>query len=175
MVHFFAKAILRQGLIYYNDEKPQLAITKLKKVAAEYPRTPESLEAVNTARQIYVDTGNVNEYADWVKTLDYVEVSDADLDNTSYESAEKQYLQNNPKGAITGFSNYVTRFPNGIHSLKANFYLAQLYFADGLENNAIPHYEFVVSKPRSEYTEQSLARLTEIHLKKKIMPKPFPL
>ncbi|WP_396151602.1 tetratricopeptide repeat protein [Flavobacterium sp.] len=171
---FAAKAILRQGLIYYNDEKPQLAITKLKKVAAEYPRTPESLEAVNTARQIYVDTGNVNEYADWVKTLDYVEVSDADLDNTSYESAEKQYLQNNPKGAITGFSNYVTRFPNGIHSLKANFYLAQLYFADGLENNAIPHYEFVVSKPRSEYTEQSLARLTEIHLKKKDYAKAIP-
>lgn len=172
---FAAKAILRQGLIYYNDEKPQLAITKLKKVAAEYPRTPESLEAVNTARQIYVDTGNVNEYADWVKTLDYVEVSDADLDNTSYESAEKQYLQNNPKGAITGFSNYVTRFPNGIHSLKANFYLAQLYFADGLENNAIPHYEFVVSKPRSEYTEQSLARLTEIHLKKKEYAKAIPV
>ena len=171
---FAAKAILRQGLIYYNDEKPLLAITKFKKVAAEYPRTPESLEAVNTARQIYVDTGNVNEYADWVKTLDYVEVSDADLDNTSYESAEKQYLQNNPKGAITGFSNYVSRFPNGIHSLKANFYLAQLYFADGLENNAIPHYEFVVSKPRSEYTEQSLARLTEIHLKKKDYARAIP-
>lgn len=171
---FAAKAILRQGLIYYNDNKPQLAITKLKKVASEYPRTPEALEAVNTARQIYVDTGNVNEYADWVKTLDYVEVSDADLDNTSYESAEKQYLQNNPKGAITGFSNYVSRFPNGIHSLKANFYLAQLYFADGLENNAIPHYEFVVSKPRSEFTEQSLARLTEIHLKKKDYAKAIP-
>ncbi len=171
---FAAKAILRQGLIYYNDNKPQLAITKLKKVASEYPRTPEALEAVNTARQIYVDTGNVNEYADWVKTLDYVEVTDADLDNTSYESAEKQYLQNNPKGAITGFSNYVSRFPNGIHSLKANFYLAQLYFADGLENNAIPHYEFVVSKPRSEFTEQSLARLTEIHLKKKDYAKAIP-
>lgn len=171
---FAAKAILRQGLIYYNDNKQQLAITKLKKVASEYPRTPEALEAVNTARQIYVDTGNVNEYADWVKTLDYVEVSDADLDNTSYESAEKQYLQNNPKGAITGFSNYVTRFPNGIHSLKANFYLAQLYFADGLENNAIPHYEFVVTKPRSEFTEQSLARLTEIHLKKKDYAKAIP-
>ncbi|NUN11905.1 hypothetical protein HUU53_04670, partial [Candidatus Micrarchaeota archaeon] len=64
--------------------------------------------------------------------------------------------------------------PNGIHSLKANFYLAQLYFADGLENNAIPHYEFVASKPRSEFTEQSLARLTEIHLKKKDYVKAIP-
>ena len=171
---FAAKAILRQGLIYYNDSKPQLAITKLKKVAADFPRTPEAMEAVTTARQIYVDTGNVSDYADWVKTLDYVEVSDADLDNTLYESAEKQYLQNNAKGAITGFSSYVSKFPNGIHALKSNFYLAQLYFADGLETNAIPHYEFVVSKPRSEFTEQSLARLTEIYLKKKDYAKAIP-
>ncbi len=171
---FAAKAILRQGLIYYNDNKPQLAITKLKKVAADYPRTPEAMEAVTTARQIYVDTGNVSDYADWVKTLDFVEVTNADLDNTSYESAEKQYLQNNAKGAIAGFSNYVSKFPNGIHALNANFYLAQLYFADGLENNAIPNYEYVVSKPRSEFTEQSLARLTEIHLKKKDYAKAIP-
>ena len=171
---FAAKAILRQGLIYYNDGKPQLAITKLKKVAADFPRTPEAMEAVTTARQIYVDTGNVGDYADWVKTLDYVEVSNADLDNTTYESAEKQYLQNNAKGAIAGFSSYVSKFPNGIHALKSNFYLAQLYFADGLETNAIPHYEFVVSKTRSEFTEQSLARLTEIYLKKKEYAKAIP-
>lgn len=164
---FAAKAILRQGLLYYNSDKSQQALTKFKMVASDYPRTPEALEAVSTARQIYIDTGKVDEYATWVRTLDYVEVSDAELDNTSFESAEKQYLQNNTKAAIAGFSSYVSKFPNGIHALKANFYLAQLYFADGLEANAIPNYQFVISKPRSEYTEQALARLSEIHLKRK--------
>ena len=171
---FAAKAILRQGLIYYNEGKQQLAITKLKKVAADYPRTTEAMEAVSTARQIYVDSGKVDEYASWVKTLDYVEVSDSDLDNTTYESAEKMYLQNNVKGAIAGFSSYVSKFPNGMHALNANFYLAQLYYADKLENNAIPHYEYVVSKSRNEYTEQALARLTEIYIKKKDFAKAIP-
>jgi len=171
---FAAKAILRQGLIYYNEGKQQLAITKLKKVAADYPRTTEAMEAVSTARQIYVDSGKVDEYASWVKTLDYVEVSDSDLDNTTYESAEKMYLQNNTKGAIAGFSSYVSKFPNGMHALNANFYLAQLYYADKLENNAIPHYEYVVSKSRNEYTEQALARLTEIYIKKKDFTKAIP-
>ena len=58
----------------------------------------------------------MDEYADWVKTLSFVEVSDADLDNDTYESAEKQYLQNNNKQAISGFSSYVSKFPNGIHA-----------------------------------------------------------
>ena len=172
---FASKAILRQGLIYYNGQKDDLAIAKFKKVAADYPRTPEALEAVSTARLVYMDNGKVNEYAAWVRTLDFVEVSDADLDNDTYEAAEKQFLQNNTKQAITSLSVYVSQFPNGIHSLKANFYLAQSYYTDGKESNAVPNYEFVIGKPRNEFTEQSLARLAEIHLKKDDYTKAVPV
>lgn len=162
---YSAKAILRQGLIYYNSENDAQALAKFKKIAAEYPKSPEAIEAVATARLIYVDNGKVDEYASWVRTLDFVEVSDADLDNDTYEAAEKQYMQNNTKQAISTLSGYVSKFPNGIHALKANFYLAQSYYNDGLKDRAIPNYEFVVSKPRNEFTEQSLARLAEIYLK----------
>ena len=172
---FASKAILRQGLIYYNSQKDELAIAKFKKVAADYPRTPEALEAVSTARLVYMDNGKVNEYAAWVRTLDFVEVSDADLDNDTYEAAEKQYLQNNTKQAITSLSGYVSQFPKGIHALKANFYLAQSYYTDGKEASAVPNYEFVISRPRNEYTEQSLARLAEIHLKKDDYAKAVPV
>jgi TolA-binding protein len=172
---FAAKATLRQGLVYYNAQKDEQAIAKFKKVAAEYPRTPEALEAVSTARLIYMDNGKVDEYASWVRTLDFVEVSDADLDNDTYEAAEKQYLQNNTKQAITTLSSYVTKFPNGIHAMKANFYLAQSYYADGLEGNAVANYDYVISKPRNEFTEQSLARLCEIHLKKDDYTKAIPV
>ena len=172
---FASKSILRQGLVYYNSQRNELAIAKFKEVAAKYPRTPEALEAVATARLVYMDNGKVNEYAAWAKTLDFVEVSDADLDNDTYEAAEKQYLQNNTKQAITSLSGYVSQFPNGIHALKANFYLAQSYYTDGKEASAVPNYEFVISKPRNELTEQSLARLAEIHLKKDDYTKALPV
>ncbi len=163
---YSSKAILRQGLVYYNAEKDNDALAKFKKVAADYPQSPEALEAVATARLIYMDSGRVNEYAAWVKTLAFVEVSDVDLDNDTYKSAEKKYLQNETKPAIAALSSYISSFPNGLHSLNANFYLAQSYFNDGLPNNAIANYEYVVGKQRSEFTEQSLARLAEIYIKK---------
>ena len=162
---FTSKAILRQGLIYYNSDKDEQALTKFKKVAADFPKTPEALEAVSTARLIYVDNGKVNEYATWVRTLDFVAVTDAELDNDTYEAAEKQYLQNNTKQAITGLSGYVAKFPKGIHSLKANFYLAQMYFSEGQESKSISNYQYVIEQPRSEFTEQSLARLAQIFFK----------
>jgi TolA-binding protein len=172
---YTSKAILREGLIYYNSDKDEQALTKFKKVAADFPKTPEALEAVATARLIYVDNGKVDEYASWVRTLDFVAVTDAELDNDTYEAAEKQYLQNNTKQAISGFSGYVSKFPNGIHSLKANFYLAQSYFSDAQESKSIPNYEYVISEPRSEFTEQSLARLAQIFLKSDNYDKAIPV
>ncbi|WP_445721877.1 tetratricopeptide repeat protein [Flavobacterium sp.] len=172
---YVAKAILKQGLIYYNNNKTEPALVKFKKVAAEFPGSSESLEAVATARLIYVDSGKVEEYSDWVKTLSFIEVSNADLDNTTYESAEKQYLMNNAKQAISGFSGYVAKFPNGLHALKANFYLAQLYFADKLESNSVKHYEYVVNQSRNEFTEQALARLCQVHLKTSDFDKAIPI
>ncbi|NUY81228.1 tetratricopeptide repeat protein [Flavobacterium sp. MAH-1] len=160
------KALLRQGLNYYNAENDTQALAKFKAIAAQFPNTPEAKEAVATARIIYVDNGKVDEYATWVRTLDFVEVTDAELEKDTYEAAEKQYQQNNTKAAISGFSGYVAKFPNGPNSLKANFYLAQLYFKDGLTDNAATAYEAVASRPRNEFTEQSLARLAEIYLKK---------
>ena len=160
-----SKAVLKQGLVYYNNDKDDLAISKFKKVAADYPNSPEAIEAVATARLIYVDNGKVDEYANWVKTLSFITVTDAELENDTYNAAEKQYLQGNSKAAITSFVGYIAKFPDGKYAFKSNFYLAQLYFADGLEKNAIPNYEFVISKSRNEFTEQSLVRLSGIFIK----------
>jgi tetratricopeptide (TPR) repeat protein len=172
---YIAKSILRQGLIFYNSDRNADALTKFKKVAADYPKTPEALEAVSTARLIYVDGGRVEEYATWVRTLDFVAVTDADLDNDTYESALKQFEQNNNKQAISGFMGYTSSFPRGIHSLQANFYLAQAYFSEGLETKAIPNYEYVIDQTRSEYTEQSLARLSQVLLKNNDNAKAIPV
>ncbi|APU67250.1 tetratricopeptide repeat protein [Christiangramia flava] len=169
------KAMLRQGLIYYNGNEGNKALERLRKVVAEYPNTPEAKQAVSTARNVYVDLGRTDEYASWVRNIDFVEVSDADLDNTTYEAAENQYLNDNTAQAISNFEKYVRDFPNGIHSINANFYLAQLYYRDGKVDKSIPHYKYVTTKPKNEFSEQSLARLSEIYLEKKNYAEALPL
>jgi tetratricopeptide (TPR) repeat protein len=172
---YTAKSILRQGLIYYNSDRSNEALTKFKKVAADFSKTPEALEAVSTARLIYVDGGRVNEYATWVRTLDFVTVTDVELDNDSYESAVKQFEQNNNKQAISGFSAYISSFPTGIHSLQANFYLAQAYYSEGQKDSSIANYQYVINQPRSEFTEQSLARLSQVLLDNNEKEKAIPV
>jgi hypothetical protein len=73
--HTQPKALLRQGLIYYNSDRNTEALSKFKKVAADFPKSAEALEAVSTARLIYVDSGRVGEYATW-KNIDFIAVTD---------------------------------------------------------------------------------------------------
>lgn len=161
---FVPKAMLRQALIHYNSDNGNRALERLKTVVQNYPNTPEAMQAVSTARMVYVDLGRTDEYANWVQNIDFVEVTDADLDNTTYESAENQYFNNEYDRAISGFENYLQRFPNGIHSINANFYLGQLYFRNGNKANAATNYRVVADKPKNEFTEQALSRLSEILL-----------
>ncbi len=161
---FIPKSLLRQGLVHYNANENELALRKFKKIAADFPSSEEAVQAVSTARLIYIDLGRVDEYAAWVRSLDYVEVTDIELDNTAYQAAEKQYLENNTERAIRQFNSYLTQFPNGVHATKSHFYLAQLYYKKDLFENAEPHYEYVVDQPKGEFTEQSMVKLTEIYL-----------
>jgi len=164
---FVSKALLKQGLIYYNNDQGAEALQKFKKVVQDYPGTEEANQAVKTARVVYVDLGRTDEYASWVSTLDFVEVSDSDIDNATYEAAEYQFIENNTTAAKKGFKKYLNDFPNGLHALSAHFYLGQLQFRDEEKDQAIPHYKYVVEQSRSEFTEQALARLSQLYLENK--------
>ncbi len=164
---YVPKGLLKKALILDNGGQSNEALSIFKKVANDYPATDEALQAVASAKIIYIDQGRVGDYANWVNTLDFVEVENAELDDASYQAAEQSYLANKPRQAIGRFETYVSDFPNGQHSLKAHFYLAQLYFAENESEKAIPHYKFTVDKERSEFNEQALARISELYLAQK--------
>jgi TolA-binding protein len=161
-----SQAMLKKGLIYYNSDKNEQAITTYKGVVNRFPNTAEANQAVKNIRQIYVDLGRVDEYASWVKTVDFINVSDAELDNDMFESAEKQYLQNNAKKAIISFKKYIESFPKGLHILKVNFYLAQSLFAENLHSETVPYYTYVIKQAQNEFTEIALSRLSLVYLEK---------
>lgn len=161
---FVPQALLKKALIYNNTGRSNDALAIFKRVAKDYPSTPEALQAVSSAKIIYIDEGKVSEYATWVKTLNYVEVGDAELDDDTYMAAEQPYLENKQSQAKSRFEEYLKQFPNGKNALKAHFYLGQIYFNEKNADQAIPHFSYVVERERSEFTEQALARISELYL-----------
>jgi TolA-binding protein len=158
------QTMMRQGLVHYNANRNERALERFKAVVRDYPKTQEAIQAVATAKLVYVDLGRVNEYAAWVENLDFVEVTDTELDNATFESADKQNLEGKTDAAIRGYENYIKRFPNGLHAVKANFNLAQLYFGKDQRDQALQYYQYVADRGASEYAEQALTRVCEIYI-----------
>jgi tetratricopeptide (TPR) repeat protein len=164
---FISKAMVRQGLLYYNENKNKLALEKFKKVASQFPSSPEALQAVSNAKNIYIDTQNLEGYVNWIKTLKFINVSNSDLDNTTFAVAENKYFKSKSNSEIEqGLLQYIEKFSNGIHTLKANFYLAETLFKGKDFNNAIDNYTFVIAASQNEFSEESLNKLGQIYLEK---------
>jgi TolA-binding protein len=162
--NYIPNVLLRQGLLYYNNNNNNKALEKYKEVVAKHPNSKEAKQAVTNVKNVYIDIGRVDEYAAWVKNVKFVNVTDAELDNATYQSAENKFLENNSVKAIEGFNKYLLAFPIGIHALKSHFYLGQSYNNTNQFQNAIPHYTYVISQDKSEFTEESLTKLAKIYL-----------
>ncbi len=172
---YVAQALSKQGLIYYNNGQNQDALAKFKKVAAQFPNSEEANQAVRSARNIYVDLGQIDDYAAWVKTLDYVNVTNSDIDKATFEVAANQFIDQDKEAAIKSYEKYLKKFPNGSHALSAHYRLGQLYFDKGSYQKAEPHLQFVADQSRNEFTGKALVRLARVYLEEDNAIKAIPV
>jgi len=156
------KARLKSGLIYYNSNLNDLAISTFKKVITDYPGTIESKEALASLRNIYVDLGQVEEYFSYANKLDFANITVTEQDSITYTSAENQYMSEDYKSAVVSLEKYVNQFPDGAYLLSANYFLAECLVKEERIEDALISYEYVLSKPNSEYSESALLKAANL-------------
>jgi TolA-binding protein len=164
---FLSRTLLRQGLLYFNEDVNMQALLKYKDVVSRFPNSPEALEAVSNARKVYIAEGNLEDYVNWISTLKFINSSNSELENTTFAIAEKKYVADKKEDEIIfSLEKYISQFPEGMHKIKANYYLAAVLFKAEQFEKAIPYYAFIIEEESSEYTEESLNKLSQIYLKK---------
>jgi tetratricopeptide (TPR) repeat protein len=164
MSSLVSKSLLKQGLVYFNGDQSDKALEKYKTVVNNYPATDEATEAVNNAKQIYVQQGRVDEYEKFIRNVDFISVTDDDIENTMFSSAEQFYLSNNLSKAIESLQKYLDRYPKGAYALTANFFLADAYTRSAQKAKAIPYYESILELDKNQFTEKSLVSVAYFYL-----------
>ena len=164
MSSLVSKSLLKQGLVHFNADQNDEALQKYKTVVDTYPGTEEAKEAIANAKQIYVQQGRVDEYESFIRNVDFVNVTDEEIEGTMFASAEQFYLTNNLEKSIESFEKYLERFPSGANALIANFYLADSYSRSEKLEKGIPYYQFILNKDKNQYTEKSLVKVAYYYL-----------
>lgn len=161
---YMSRALIKLGLIYYNKKQDDLAMKSFKKVVSDYPGSPESKEALGRIRRIYIDNEDIAGYESYIKTVPFASETGASLDSASYEIAEKNYFAGLCDKATKGFASYLEKYPNGNFALNAHYYKADCENRAGFFNEALQGYNYVISRPKSKFTEPALSNAGKIYV-----------
>ncbi len=159
---FAPKALLQLGLISYNTSDFKKSIKYYKQVTEQYPNSTEAQAALMGIKNNYVELNDVDAYFQYTENLGTgIQVSASEQDSLIYMAAEKLFMAGDKK-AKGQFDNYLQKFPKGSFALNSIFYLAECQYNDGEYSAALPNYEQVISQPDNVFTEQALAKASEL-------------
>jgi TolA-binding protein len=154
------QALLKLGIAYYNLNNSNEALAQYKKLIADYPNSPEAEDALDNLRVIYVEIGRPGEYADVARQAGKPLSVDAE-DSLTYAAAEIQY-ENNNQNALQSLNNYLQRFPNGVYSTEAHYYVGDLYYKKKDFTNALTHYGVVAERAPNTFAERAILQAARI-------------
>ena len=161
------KALLKRGLVQYRKGDFDGAIASYKLVVADYGVDSESSEAVATLKNIYLDLGKVDDYSAWLKEIPDYDISPSEIDSLSYQAAENLVADGDCDKAIPSFEKYLNQYPNGLFVLNANYYLSECAYRKNDFEKAISGFEYVASRPTSEFSEPAIQGAATIRFNRK--------
>lgn len=165
---YLPQAYLKLGLINYNQSKDDAALGYFKTVVERFPKTISSKEALTFIEIIYNNQGDPQGYFDYVKNIPGAEVSLSAQDSAIYNHAMSVYNNKDYTGASKELGNYIKRFGDqGYFIIQAHYFKAEADYYTDREDEALKHYDYVVSQSRNEYTEKSLIKLTSTYYYRK--------
>ena len=160
---YISKAKLKLALIYYNIDRYDDAISTYKDIVSQYPSTFEAKQAIMNAKKIYVENGKIDEYVEWVENIEFFSESKVQIDSTTFQFANKLYMDNNIDKSIVSFENYLEKFPKGVFIIDSKFFLANCYYDKKEFDKAEKLYIDLLEKPKNKFTEKSLINLYYIY------------
>ncbi|MFK7935930.1 MAG: tetratricopeptide repeat protein, partial [Saprospiraceae bacterium] len=153
------QALLRLGLISYNQGNLQQAISYYKQVFSNNPKPAEAQSALTALEEIYVnDLGQADDYFAFLETIPGYKVDNLEKDNVTFRSAEVQYENGNYDRAVQGYTDYLRKYPSGANSLLAIYRRGDSYALLKQYSNAIKDYEAVINRGPSTYYVRAIEK-----------------
>lgn len=153
------QALIRLGLITYNQNNPEGAISYYKQVFSNNPTKEEGDLALAALEEIYVDDlGRAGDYFAFLETIPGYKPTNATKDSLTFKVAEAQFESANYQRAAQLYTDYLRQFPNGLYVLNAHYSRGESYAVLRQYSQALADYEYVVERGQSRYYLRALEK-----------------
>ena len=150
------KSYILLGLISYNSGEKESALTYYKNVFNNNPSKEDAEYARAAIEEIYLEMGRADDYIEYIETIPGYKMSKDSKDSLNFRVAQNHFELGNWQNAITGFDEYLKKFPNGANTLQAYYSRGESYLALKKYDKALIDFEKVIEKGNSEYYVVSL-------------------
>ena len=164
---FVQKSKVRLALISYKRKSYEDAKNFFKEAIKLNPKNDVSAQALEGLKDVYTVTGNVDEYVGVFGELGLPPVSESEKDTFLYMVGRENYLNNQYDKAVANFQSYIDQFDNGFFIVDVNYFKADCHMNLSQPNEALENYEYVLSQPIGDYTEDALLQSARIYLENK--------
>jgi tetratricopeptide (TPR) repeat protein len=152
-------AFLKLGLLAYNKGDMNTAIQHYKAIFKNNPSAKEAESALLGLQEIYInDLGKAEEYVSFVGSIPGYKMADTAADSLAYMVGAIQYNEGEYAKAVTGFSNYLDRYPTGANRIKAYYFRGESYTLMKKYDQSLADYEQLIKLGHSEYYTAALRK-----------------
>lgn len=170
------RASTERAMIYNTIGDSKNAIKAYKDIIKLYPNSEEALVAAQDYKNISVDLGIVDEYAEYMSDKGNVmKVNSSEIDTLAYTAAEKVYRRGDLNNAMTAFDNYLKSHPNGAFRGNSYYYKGLISYNQGNKEEALNCFEHVYNLPNNKHCEDAMMLAAEIYYSKMEFDKSMPL
>jgi TolA-binding protein len=155
------------GLIHFNKKEDEKAFSYFDQIVKKDPKSTEAKEILEIIKKIFDSKGDVDGKEAYFASIGNP-ISTSELEESLHDAAKDAYYnQKNCDVAIIKFESYISKYPQGKYISEAHYCYAECNYNKDLFIKASPSYQYIVSKPRSIYTETALLKLSYIYYKDK--------
>lgn len=158
---FKPQAYLKQGIAYYNLKNTDAATNSFKALITTYPNSPESDQAVDYVRNMFVESQRAGDFVAFMRQAGKA-VSFSEEDSLTYVAANIAYSNQSADVALKGFTDYIAKFPDGKYAIDANYLAADILNNKKAFVEALQYYLVVAQKAPNKYAEVSALNAARI-------------
>ena len=156
------------GTSYYNLDNFTESIKNFKKVFSFNCDSSDKDLALSGLEEVYLNKLNKpDEFIAFKASIPGYEVNANERETIAIRSADIRFENQDYRGAVEGYTNYLKQFPSGTNRAKAFFFRAESYIKIQNYTNAAQDYEATVALHPNSFSERALekASLTYLNLK----------
>lgn len=153
------QAYIKLGLISYNRGNLNAATEYYKKIFSNNPTSEEAQVALAALEEIYViDLGRPADYFAFLETVPGYKPDNFARDSITFMAAESRFETGDYQRAITAYTDYLQRYPQGFNVITAHFNRGESHSVLRQYSEALSDYDWIVNQGQNPYYVKALQK-----------------